>query len=86
MKCSYAYYSGLAPLLSVVDSKIQSVYMQAVFGIVATPFPNCGFKARFYIFFIKMSTNWLFAADSVSCYPASMANFILFTDEKCLLH
>jgi len=29
-----------------------------------------------------VSTNWLFAAGSVSSYPASMANFILFTDEK----
>jgi len=29
-----------------------------------------------------MSTNWLFASGSVSCYPASIANFILFTDEN----
>jgi len=28
----------------------------------------------------------LFAAGSVSRYPASMANFILFTDEKRLLY
>jgi len=33
-----------------------------------------------------VSTNWLFAAGSASCYPASMANFMLFTDEKCLLY
>jgi len=28
-----------------------------------------------------MSTNLLVRTGSVSCYPASMVNFILFTDE-----
>jgi len=30
-----------------------------------------------------MSTNWLVSTGSVSSYPASMVNFIWFTDEKC---
>jgi len=30
-----------------------------------------------------MSTNWLISTGSVSSYPASMVNFIWFTDEKC---
>jgi len=33
-----------------------------------------------------MSTNWLDSARSVCCYPASMVNFILFTDEKFSLN
>jgi len=28
-------------------------------------------------------TNWLVSTGSVSSYPASMVNFIWFTDEKC---
>jgi len=31
-----------------------------------------------------VSTNWLVSTGSVSSYPASMVNFIWFTDEKCL--
>jgi len=30
-----------------------------------------------------MSTNWLVSTGSVSSYPASMVNFIWFTDKKC---
>jgi len=30
-----------------------------------------------------VSTNWLVSTGSVSSYPASMVNFIWFTDEKC---
>jgi len=29
------------------------------------------------------STNWLVSTGSVICYTASMANFFLFTNEKC---
>jgi len=31
-----------------------------------------------------MSTNLLVASGADSCYPASIVNFIWFTDEKCL--
>jgi len=31
-----------------------------------------------------MSTSLLVSTGAVSCYPASMVNFIQFTDEKCL--
>jgi len=31
-----------------------------------------------------VSTNWLVSTGSVSSYPASMVNFIWFTDKKCL--
>jgi len=30
-----------------------------------------------------VSTNWLVSTGSVSCYPASIVNFFLFTNEKC---
>ena len=30
-----------------------------------------------------MSTNWLVSTGSVGSYPASMVNFIWFTDERC---
>jgi len=33
-----------------------------------------------------VSTNWLVSTGSISCYPASTANYILFTDKKCLLY
>jgi len=35
-----------------------------------------------------MTTNWLenwFSTGSVSCYPASMVNFILFTDKMFIV-
>jgi len=30
-----------------------------------------------------VSTSFLVSTGAVSCYPASMANLIWFTDEKC---
>jgi len=41
------------------------------------------FKIFSGTFFYIYGTNWLVSTDSVSSYPASMVNFIWFTDEKC---